>query len=218
MKNEKQVTGYYPAFINVKGRKCIVVGGGEVALRKVRMLLEQGGSVKVISPALCPELKDLAGNREIDLLQKDYQVGDLQDAFLAFAATDDPDINREMVLEASEKGVLINVADQPQECNFIVPSYFRRGSITIAISTSGKSPALARKIRTRLEKIIGDEYAELAIIISQVRSDIKRQKIKVDGSAWEEALDLDSLIELIRKGESQKAKTLLFDTLRSQQR
>lgn len=216
MRKKEQIAGYYPAFISIKGRKCAVVGGGEVALRKVKILLEQGADVKVISPDLCPGLKHLAGNGEIKAFPRKYQAGDLQDAFLAFAATDDADVNREMVMEAHEKRVLINVADQPDKCDFIVPSYLRRGDVTIAISTGGKSPALARKIRTRLEKIIGDEYTTLALIISEVRSEVKRRGIKVDGNTWEEALDLDLLIELIKKGESQKAKTFLLNKLTGQ--
>lgn len=214
---KKKVTSYYPAFIGLKGRKCVVVGGGEVALRKVEILLEQGAAIRVISPDLCPSLWNLAANGEIDLIRRRYRIGDLQGAFLAFAATDDASVNQEMVKEAREKAVLVNVADQPENCDFIVPSYFRRGDVMVAISTGGKSPALARKIRTRLEKIFGHEYAALAIIISQVRLEMKQRGIKITGNAWEEALDLDLLIELLRKGENEKAKTSLIDRLISKQ-
>ncbi len=213
MKEESQVSAYYPVFLNISGRKCVVVGGGQVALRKVKVLLEHGADVKVISPDLCPELVQLAGSGEIRSLNREYRTGDLAGAFVAIAATDNIDINRQVVAEARSKAVLINVVDDAENSDFIVPSYLRRGPVTIAVSTAGKSPALARKIRSTLEKELGDEYALLALLINEVRAEVKREGITIDGDGWQEALDLDQLLGLLRRGEREKAKATLLSNL-----
>lgn len=213
MKRRNQVPPYYPIFLNIRGKRCVVVGGGLVALRKVKALLEHEASVKVISPELCPELSQLAKSRAIQVLQKNYNGGDLQGAFIAIAATDDGEINNKVAEEARAKGVLVNVVDDSEHSDFIVPSQLRRGDITIAVSTAGKSPALARKIRTRLEKDFGTEYASLALLVDEVRSELKRQGIKINGYSWQEAIDLDVLIELLRTGQDEKAKATLLANL-----
>ncbi len=216
MKKDQGIT-YYPVFLNVKGKKCVVVGGGQVALRKVRVMLEHGADVEVISPDLCPELAELAASGAIRALGRDYQAGDLKNAFVAIAATDHSEINRRVVAEARRKSVLVNVVDDAEISDFIVPSYLRRGEITIAVSTGGTSPALARKIRSRLEKELGDEYALLVGLIGEVRAELKQKKIEVDGDSWQEALDLDLLLDLVRKGETERAKAALLRNLKVQQ-
>jgi precorrin-2 dehydrogenase/sirohydrochlorin ferrochelatase len=213
MKKPDRGLPYYPMFLNISGRRCVVVGGGRVALRKVRALLEHGAIIKVISPDLCPELNKLRETGEIEALQRRYQAGDLAGALLAIAATDNRDINRKVVREAQSKAVLVNVIDDPVNSDFIVPSYGRRGGVTIAVSTAGTSPALARKIRTRLEQELGDEYASLAQLIGEVRAEVRRQGIKVTGDEWQEALDLDLLIELLKRGDKVKAKAILLGSL-----
>ncbi|GAG12058.1 unnamed protein product, partial [marine sediment metagenome] len=202
---------------NIRGRKCVVVGGGQVALRKVRVLLEHGADVEVISPDLCPELAKLAQGREIHALTRKYQAGDLKNAFVAIVATDSGDINQRVVVEARRRAVLVNVVDDAGNSDFIVPSYLRRGALTIAVSTGGKSPALARKIRSRLEKELGDEYALVVCLIGEVRAEIRQQKIKIDNDDWQEALDLDQLLDLLRKGEKLKAKAILLSNLKAKQ-
>lgn len=216
-KGDEQPT-YYPIFLNISGKKCVVVGGGQVALRKVTTLLEHGASVEVISPDLCSELSQLAESGEIRVLQRSYRAGDLQDAVIAIAATNDSNTNLEVVKEARRKAVLVNVVDDAESSDFIVPSYMRRGDVTIAISTGGRSPALARKIRNRLEKDFGDEYASLALLIDEVRAEVKGQGIKVNGDAWQEALDLDLLGDLLRRGDNEKAKAILLSNLKTRQK
>lgn len=212
MKGE-QPRSYYPVFLNISGRKCVVVGGGQVALRKVKALLEHGASVKVISPDLCPELTELAESGRIRILHRHYQLGDLQKALIAIAATNNSDINQQVIKEARGKAVLVNVVDDPENSDFIVPSYVRRGVVTIAVSTAGKSPALARKIRTRLEKEFDEEYISLVNLIGEVRAEVKRQGIKVSGDDWQGALDLDSMIDLLKRGDIEKAKAVLLGNL-----
>ena len=192
----------------------MVVGGGQVALRKIRTLLEHQANVEVISPHLCTELNQLAEKGKISVLCRGYQDGDLQEAFIVIAATNDKDINLEIVAEARRTGVLVNVVDDAESSNFILPSYIRRGDVTIAISTAGRSPALARKIRTRLEQEFGEEYASLALLIDEVRTELKGQGIKIDGDAWQEALDLDLLRDTLREGNNEKARAILLNNLK----
>lgn len=213
MKKGSHEFPHYPIFLDICGKKCVVVGGGKVALRKVKVLLEHGGNVEVVSPTLCPELSQLAENRSIKVLNKNYQPGVLVGAFVAIAATTEADTNEKVAEEARRQGVLVNVVDNPEQSDFIVPSYLRRGDITIAISTTGKSPALARKIRTRLEQNFGDEYAFLVKLISEVRTELKQRGIIVSGNAWQKALDLDLLLELVRSGRREEAKTTLLNNL-----
>jgi len=211
-------SSYYPIFLNISGRKCVVVGGGEVALRKVKTLLEHGASVDVISPELCSDLMALAQAGRVHVSPRHYQPDDLRSTLVVIAATDNREINRQVVDEARSRGVLVNVVDDAENSDFIVPSYMRRGNVTIAVSTAGRSPALARKIRTRLEKDFGDEYASLALLVNNVRAEVKRQGVKVDGDAWQKALDLDLLIDLLRRGEDQKASDILLSNLKRQQK
>ncbi|HEY81874.1 MAG TPA: bifunctional precorrin-2 dehydrogenase/sirohydrochlorin ferrochelatase [Dehalococcoidia bacterium] len=210
-----QVPKYYPIFLNISGRRCVVVGGGEVALRKVRTLLEHGAQVEVISPELCSELAQLAQGGEIRAHTREYQAGDLEKAFIAIAATDRAEVNREIAATAHREGVLVNVVDDAESSDFIAPSYLHRGEVTIAISTAGRSPALARKIRTKLEEEVGDEYAQLARLIAEVRAEVKRQGITTSGDKWQEALDLDQLLDLVKKGEEEKAKNVLLSSLKA---
>ena len=111
--------------------------------------------------------------------------------------------------------ILVNVVDDPEHSDFIIPSYFSRGNVTIAISTSGKSPALARKIRSQLEKNFGTEYAQLALLASEVRSELRQQRIKVSNKAWQKALDLTLLIELLKEGQTQEAKDVMLKNLKA---
>lgn len=215
MKRRDEASPYYPIFLNIRGKKCLVVGGGNVALRKVKALLEHGANVQVVSPSLCPELSQLAEEGAIQALQRSYKAEDLKGSLIAIAATDNAKTNESVAAEARQRGVLVNVVDDPQHSNFIVPSYFRRGDVTIAVSTSGRSPALARKIRSQLEKDFGTEYGQLALLVGEVRSELKRRVVTVDSDAWQEVLDLDVLIELLRDGRTQEAKDIMLNNLKA---
>jgi siroheme synthase-like protein len=203
----------YPMFLKISGKKCVVIGGGGVARRKVRTLLEHGAKVEVISSEPGQELIELEKKGQIRILHRRYQPGDLRGAFLAIAASDSRALNRQVAKEAKSKAVLVNVADDPENSDFILPSYLRRGALTIAVSTGGISPALARKIRTRLEKELGDEYASLVRLVGEVRAELKRRKIKITGDDWQEALDLDFIIDLLKRGEEKKAKAVLLENI-----
>ncbi len=203
---------YYPVFLDIKNKRCVVIGGGTVALRKVNMLLDHEAQVTVISPQLCSELEKLAENK-VRVIRREYLLGDMEEAFVVVAATNNPVANEQIAREASEKGKLINVVDVPALSNFIVPSYLRRGDLTVAVSTNGKSPALARKIRTELEEKFGQEYAPLIAIVEEVRSELKANGIMVSTETWQRALDLDGLLDLIRSGQVSQAKAKLIESL-----
>ncbi len=205
---------YYPVFLNLHGKKCVVIGGGQVALRTVNMLLETGALVIVISPTLHPELEGLAMAKVIRVKRRDYRRGDLKNAKAVIAATDVKNINHAVAREAKEVKALVNVVDDSQPSDFIIPSYFRRGDLTIAVSTGGMSPALAKKIKTRLEKNFGNEYLSLLSLLDEIRSQLKQKRITMSAEKWQEALDLDRLINLIRKGQPSKAKDVLLKKLR----
>jgi len=215
---KSQVASYYPIYLNVSDRKCIVIGGGEIALRKVQILLEYGAEVDVISPELAPELIKLAQDNQISTFTREYKDGDLKKAFVAIAATDSDEINRQVAAEARRRSILINVVDDAKYSDFIVPSVMRRGDITITVSTSGKSPALARKLRMQIEDEIGDEYIALTELIAEVRSQIIKEGIKVSGDSWQEALDLPALLKLLTEGGKEKARQYLLTRLKSKQR
>ena len=190
-----------------------MVGGGSVAERKTGMLLEHQASVTVISPTLNQGLQHLAEQGVIQTIIRNYQAGDLEEAFLVIAATDDKCINAAIADQRGKQRALINVVDNPEISDFIVPALVRRGDITIAISTSGKSPALARKIRAELEKSFGAEYASLVRLINEVRSELRRRGVTVHGDDWQEVLDLDSLVEMIRAGRTEEVKAILLHNL-----
>ncbi len=213
--NKGQGARYYPIFLNAGGKKCMVVGGGQVALRKVTGLLEHGADVTVISPDLCPGLAELVRSGEVTAVTREYQGGDLANAFLVIVATDSNEVNRGVVAEARRRAVPVNVVDDAQNSDFILPSYLHRGEVTVAVSTGGASPALARKIRLRLEGELGDEYAELASVISEVRAEIRKQKIKVDSDGWQQAIDLDRLLGLLKEGDRERARLTLLGNLQA---
>lgn len=215
MKRDEQASTYYPILLNIQGRKCLVVGGGPVALRKVKALLEHGANVEIVSPTFCPKLNQLATDGAIRAIQRDYKSEDLQHTFIAIAATDDAKTNERVAAEARRRGVLVNVVDDPKNSDFIVPSYLKRGDVIIAVSTSGRSPALARKIRSELENDFKAEYEQLAVVADEVRSELKQQGITVSSDAWQEVLSLNSLMELLRQGKNQEAKEIMLTRLKT---
>lgn len=215
---ENPMSGYYPIVLNLRGKRCVVIGGGLVAERKVKAFLECGASVCVISPDLSPGLRDLADKEQIEVMARTYRAGDLKDAVLAVAATDDPGVNSGVSSEGQRIGVLVNVIDEPEKSSFIVPSLLRRGDLLIAVSTSGRSPALARKIREHLEGRYSVEYAALVVLISEVRAELKESGIEVQSDIWQKALQVAALLELLREKDYEGAKQRLLADLEAASR
>jgi precorrin-2 dehydrogenase / sirohydrochlorin ferrochelatase len=163
---------YYPVLLDLSGKKTIVIGGGKVGQRKIETLLEYGASVHVISRDLTPELQRLLENGDIRLLAEEFDESLIRGAFLIVIATNDMTLNRRISLIAKDRNILVNAVDQPEECSFIVPSVIKRGDLLIAVSTSGKSPALAKRIREALECKFGDEYGYFLIMMGRIRKEL----------------------------------------------
>lgn len=157
---------YYPVFLNLKGKKAVIVGGGRVAERKVLVLLRAGADVTVVSPSLTGRLLKEQAKKTIRHVPRGFRRDDLKGAFLAIAATDSPEINRQVAQRAP---ALVNVVDVPLECNFIAPSIIKRGDLTVAISTGGISPALAKTVRKELEMIYGPEFSGYLKFLKGIR-------------------------------------------------
>jgi precorrin-2 dehydrogenase / sirohydrochlorin ferrochelatase len=168
---------YIPIFLDVTGRECVVVGGGEVAARKVESLLEAGARVTVVSPQLSPTLESLAANGSMTHIARDYQRGDIRGCVLVYAATDDPKLHRELAAEARALGIPVNVVDVPELCTFIAPAVVKRGALQIAISTGGASPAFAARLRRELEDRFGAEYARTLEVLRAARRRLHADEI-----------------------------------------
>lgn len=159
----------YPVNLKISGRLCLVVGGGPVAARKVGSLLFCGARVRIVSPEVVEDIRQLALAGKIEWWQRGYVHGDLRGIFLAIAATDRPEVQRQIAEEAAGLPVLLNSADTPDACDFQVPSKLRRGELLITISTGGASPALSRRIREKLEVEFGWEYAVVVTLLARLR-------------------------------------------------
>lgn len=206
------MSGNYPILIKLEGKRCLVAGGGEVAYRKVEALLKCGARVTVVSPQLGPGLMQAAQARQIKVLPRAFQPDDLDGVVLAIAATDDPQVNAQVSREAQRRGLLVNVVDDPAACNFIVPSVLRRGDLVIAVSTSGRSPALARNIRQKLEQQFPPEYGAFLDLISQVRQELAARGQRAAPEVWQDSLDTE-LLELVRQGKTEAARERLVAML-----
>jgi precorrin-2 dehydrogenase/sirohydrochlorin ferrochelatase len=202
--------GYYPIALRLEGRACVVIGGGEVAARKTEALLAAGGRVTVVAPELTEQLAALAETHEIVHHARPFCSGDLSGAFLAVAATDDRAVQRAIALEADHEHVLLNVVDVPALCTFILPAVLQRGSVTVAISTGGASPALARKLRETLSREIGDEYAVFADVLARLRARLAPSPNRRD--VFEQLID-SPLLSWLREGRLREVDRLLADVV-----
>ena len=199
---------YYPIFLSLSGRRCLVVGGGAVAERKVAGLLDAEASVTVVSPTLTAELAHWVKEKKIRHFMRDYRKGDLSGYRLAFVATDDPQVNRAVYEEAQEAEVFLNTADDPGHCDFILPSVLRRGELQVAVATGGTSPALSRAIREELEQYFTEDYSILSAIVAELRRELREKSLSADAETWRRALDGD-LRRMLREGDVEGAKRYL---------
>ncbi len=203
---------YYPAYLNVRDRHCVVFGGGAVAEGKIAQLRDAGASVTVVSPEVTPAIQAAVEQGHLDWQAREYHAGDVQGAFLVIATTNARTVNEAIFQEAEGAGILINVADVPAQCSFIAPSIVSRGAVTVAISTGGASPALARKFREELTASPVMDWADLAGILSQARGQVKQQGLSVNPQRWQCCLTND-LLELAQQGEEEYALTCLMSRL-----
>src|SRR5918992_4188431 len=162
-------TPFYIACLRLTGRRCVVVGGGEIGLEKVEGLLACDGKVVLVAPEAVPELEALAAEGSIEWLRREYRTGDLERTFIVIAATDDTDTNIRVYEDAERRAMLVNIVDVPPLCNFILPAIVRTGPLAIAISTAGASPALAKRMKAEIAEKYGEPYARLAELLNEVR-------------------------------------------------
>ena len=206
--------GYYPIFLDLRDRPCVVIGGGSVAQRKVEGLISAGAQVTVISPRLSAALAHLRDASKIKHMPRNYSNGDLAGFSLAFVATNDLRVNALVAREGHERTVLVNAVDDTENCDFIMPSILRRGDVTIAVSTGGASPALARKIREELEEHFSADYVQLLELVAEVRQALRSQGKPVDPEVWNAALT-PALRDLLALGQREAARQKLLAALLS---
>lgn len=198
---------HYPVFWDIRGKSCVVVGGGEVAARKARRLLDCGAKVSVISLQLTPELAELKKQKIICHIAAEYSGDLIFGAALVVGATDDEKTNAIISLDARNKGIPVNIVDDPQKCDFILPSIVEKGDLTIAISTGGKSPALARHLRKELESKYGAEYEIFLNILGNLRA--KMIKNAGVGKDWFTSLLEAGILDVIKEKDRGKVKKIV---------
>jgi precorrin-2 dehydrogenase/sirohydrochlorin ferrochelatase len=205
---------YYPIYLDIQNRKCLVVGGGSVGTRKVKTLLKCGAKVTVISPNVSAQLKELAKVGSVTLIQRSYHSADLDEMFLVIGATDDAKLNRQISSDAERLNMLCNIVDRPQDCNFILPSIISRGDLIISISTSGKSPALAKNLRERLEGQFGEEYAVFLQLMGAIRKKLLSQAHEPEAhkQIFKQLIN-KGLVEMIRENKIADINSLLYRIL-----
>ena len=205
---------YYPISLNIKNRDCLVAGGGSVGLRKASGLLECGARVSVVSPESDKKIRELAAKKIITLKQREYRESDLDGVFLVMGATDDQNLNRAIHADAVKRNILCNIADRPEICDFILPALVKRGDMTIAISTSGKSPAFAKYLRKDMEKKFGDEYARFLELMGAIRKKLLKEDHEPEAHKhFFNRLISCGLLEMIKEERTASINRLLKETL-----
>lgn len=205
-------TPVYIACLRLSGRRCLVVGGGDVGLEKIEGLLACGGEVHLVAPEACAEVETLAEEGSISWDRKVYEPSDLEGAFMVIAATDDSEVNIGIYDDAEGRAMLVNVVDVPPLCNFILPAIVRSGALAIAISTQGASPALAKRMKREIAENFGDAYAELAVILNEARGWAKSTlPTYQDRKAFfEEIVNGDpDPVELVREGRTDEVAEII---------
>ena len=201
--------GFYPLFVELAGRPCVVIGGGRIAEGKAAGLRAAGAVVTVVSPTLTPALATLARARAIAHHARVYEDGDLAGAALACVATGDRAVNAAVAAEGRRRGVWVNAADDPAHCDFILPSVLRRGALAVAVSTGGASPALARVVREELEGHLGEEYATLVDVARAVRRTLRTSHRSPEAGRWSQALRDPAVRRLVAAGRPTAARRAL---------
>jgi precorrin-2 dehydrogenase/sirohydrochlorin ferrochelatase len=206
---------FYPMFVDLEGRRCLVVGGGPVATEKTEKLLLHGAAVRLVSPDVTPELAELiAGGAVEEFHERPYLPSDLEGCFLVIAATNLDAINRMIWQDAEALNLLCNVVDVPPLCNFIVPSIVRRGELAIAISTGGASPVVAKHIRAQLEETYGPEWEALVALLRDVRDELKLRYLDMPSrrDAVERLMETD-VVQRLADGDDESARRMARQVL-----
>jgi siroheme synthase-like protein len=206
--------GGYPANLLVSGRRCVVVGAGHIAARKIESLLDAGAEVHVIAPDVGNEVRAWRDAGRLQLEERAFTPSDLDGAWLATTATDDPAVNRAVFEAGEERRIWVNSADDPEHCSFTLMSVIRQGDLVVTVGTGGRSPALAAWLKDRLTAELGPEYAVACDLLSEAREAVRANGRSTEGLDWRQALD-SGMVELIRSGRTNEAKELLEACLSS---
>jgi precorrin-2 dehydrogenase/sirohydrochlorin ferrochelatase len=201
---------YYPAYLELCGHPCLVIGGGEIAERKVTTLLDAGARVTVVSPTVTPALAALADTHEIIHHPRLYRRGDLAGYWLAYAATGDEAAHAEIAAEAAEARVFLNVVDRPRLCSFIVPAIVTRGPVAIAVSTGGASPALAKRLARELTATVGPEWGLAAVVLGKLRARLSNDDLASRSRIFSALADTP-LVKALRDGDAARVDALLAE-------
>lgn len=204
--------GYYPIFVELSGKRCLVVGGGNVGLQKVGGLLAAGATLTLISPDLHSGLQKLHDEGRFRWLARDYAGGDVDGYDLVMVATDDGAINATVAAEARARKIWVNSADDVPNCDFILPSVVRKGQIVVCASTGGASPALARRLREELDAYLDDDFPALANLLSEVRRELRGRGLVPDAEIWQQAITGQVRV-LVAQRRVGQAKALLLKGL-----
>jgi len=201
---------FYPMMMNLGGRDCLVVGGGDVAARKIEMLVSCGAKVRVVAPEIDPSLIPMIEKGAVAHVRGDYEPDQMEGAVLAIAATDNEKVNRAVFDDATKKGVPVNVVDVPELCSFIVPSIVESGDLLISISTSGKSPAFSKRIRKELQEKFGPEYGEMLKLMGEIRDLYKEREPDLHKRMkFLSKVANSDLLEKAREGEMPEAEEII---------
>jgi siroheme synthase-like protein len=202
----------YPANLLVTGRRCVVVGAGRIAARKIESLLDAGADVHVVAPSVGDEVRAWADAGRVQLAERPFTASDVDDSWLVITATDDPAVNR-AVFEAGEaRRVFVNSADDPANCSFTLMSVVRRGDIVVTIGTNGRSPALATYLKDHVRDEMGPEYETLLDLLSEAREEMRSGGRSSEDADWRAAID-SGILQLIREGRESEARELLRSCL-----
>lgn len=203
----------YPVVLRIFGRRCVVVGGGQVATRKIGALVRDGAELLVVAPEVSPEIEQLEATGGITVARRPFEPADLDGAFLAIAATDSRIVNQQVADEGQARGVLVNVTDDPGACDFTVPAITRRKDITLAISTGGRSPAFSRYLRDQLGEWLTDARLMLLELMTELRRDLRSAGRAVSPESWRQAVADDGVTRALADGDREGVRRRLFEML-----
>lgn len=208
----------YPVFLNLADKTCLIVGGGQVAERKAASLMEHEARVRLVSPRVEKNIAAWAQDGLVDWIPREFQIQDLEGVFMVFIATDTWQLNQEIASLCREQGILVNAVDDPPNCDFYVPSVLRRNSLAIAVSTEGKSPLYAARLRRELEDIVGPEHGEYVDILGRLRKEVKDSDLDITQrrEIFSRLVDSD-LLELIKAGQDEKVEERIKECMSSWQ-
>lgn len=209
------MSNYYPIYLDIENKPILIVGGGMIALRKVETLLNYGALVTIVSPRIIPELQDMVNKEQCKWIPKEYAIEDIQDSLLIFSCTEKEEVNAQVALDARANNISINVVDDPDKCSFIVPSILTRGDLTIAVSTAGSSPIVARQIRQELEEFYGDEMRLYLELLKLWRKEAKQYLSLEKRTQFLNKITDGEVLNYLKQGQHDQAREVIENCFRS---